>query len=287
MWFLTAIFQAVGQAVTWVLPVSENGHSSIFHDFSGRFTGNVSELTGLIHIGIAVGIIIAFYKLFIRLFAEFFGAWNDLFHKRLQIKKVTGMRQFMYMTLIAFVPMLLLLIPAGKYGNLYGLLRCTAHNLTLLDDGIFFALLGAFVLFAMLQLKKNLNNKNIDLLAAVILGFAAAFSIPIAGLSLMGVVFCLAVIMGVSKKPAFRFAATLSVPVLIGLGIGEICTCVTYVHIFAGVLAVVVAALVTFFTIKVMLWMINNAKLMLFAYYDFALAAVCMIVGIFELLLRK
>lgn len=286
MWFLTAIFQAVGQAVTWILPISENGHSSIFHDFSGRFTGSVSELTGLIHIGIAVGFVLAFYKLFIRLFAEFFGAWGDLFHKRLTVKKAAGARKFMFMSILAFVPMLLLLIPADKYGNVYGLLRFTACNQTLLDDGIFFAVSGALLVFATLRLRQNLNNKNIVWYTALLLGLAAAISLPVAGLSFVGTVFCLSVIMGVAKKPAYRFAVVLSVPVLIGVGIYEICTCVTYVNVFAGILGVVIAAAASYLVLKLFVWVVHNAKLLWFACYDFGLAAICIVVGIFELLLR-
>ncbi len=47
---LTAIFQAIGQAISWVLPISESGHSAIFHNFSGRFTNACSQLTGVVHI---------------------------------------------------------------------------------------------------------------------------------------------------------------------------------------------------------------------------------------------
>lgn len=53
------------------VPVSESGHSVIFHNFSGRFTNACSQLTGVIHIGIAIGLFIAFYKLFISLFKNF------------------------------------------------------------------------------------------------------------------------------------------------------------------------------------------------------------------------
>ena len=80
---LTAIFQAIGQAVSWVLPVSESGHSAIFHNFSGRFTNACSQLTGVIHIGIAIGIFVAFIKLFVLLFKNFTGAWGDIFKKKL------------------------------------------------------------------------------------------------------------------------------------------------------------------------------------------------------------
>lgn len=288
MWFLTAIFQAIGQAVTWVLPVSETGHSSIFHDFSGRFSGNVSELTGLVHIGIAIGFMIVFYKLFIKLFAHFFAGWKELFTKQLKPKESSGLRRFMYFTFIALIPMLFLFIPVGKkYFNLYGLLNATSYNETLLDDGIFFALTGLMLFLASLQLEKRLNNKQLTLPVAIISGFAAAVSLPISGLSVIATVFCLAVIMGVSKKQAFRFASVISVPALIGLGISEIVTCVTYVNIFAGIIAVVLSAAVTVFVVKFMLWVVENAKLQPFMYYDFSLGALCVIIGIIELIVRK
>lgn len=288
MWFLTAIFQAVGQAVTWVLPVSETGHSSIFHDFSGRFSGNVSELTGLVHIGIALGFIIVFYKLFIKLGAEFFMGWKELFTKKLNRKETSGLRRFMYFSFIALIPMLFLFIPAGqKFFNVYGLLNTTGYNKTLFDDGVFFAITGLLLLFASVQLKKRLNNKQFTLPVAIAVGFAAAVSLPISGLSLVATVFCLSVIMGVSKKQAFRFAAVLSVPTLIVLGISEIYTCVTYVNIFAGVLAVVLSAAASFFVIKLTLWIVSNAKFQPFMYYNFSVGGLCAIIGLIEIFVRK
>lgn len=80
---LTAIFQAIGQVITHIFPVSESGHSAIFHDFSSRFTGSCSELTGLVHIGIAVGVLAAFWKVFLRLVLEFVSTGKDIFTKSL------------------------------------------------------------------------------------------------------------------------------------------------------------------------------------------------------------
>lgn len=155
MWFLTAIFQAVAQAVTWVLPVSESGHSAIFHDFSGRFSGNGSELTGLVHIGIALGIFLVFIKLFVRLFGEFIAFFKDAFAKQNPFVNPGGARRFMFGTVLGFLPMVLLLVPAGKYGNAYGLFRSMGYNGTLLDEGVFFALTGGLILLALLQMKKH------------------------------------------------------------------------------------------------------------------------------------
>ena len=187
---------------------------------------------------------------------------------------------------LAMYGLVLLLVPAGKYGNVYGLFRSMGYNGTLLDEGVFFVLTGGLILLALLQMKKHGPQKNVDWYAALILGFAAAFSLPIAGLSYMGVLFCLGVTMGVARKISYRFAAVSSVLTLLVLGVVEICTCVTYVNIIAGIVAVVLSAAVTYFMVKLMLWILHGGKLKAFAYYDFALAGVCVVVGIFELILR-
>ena len=113
--------------------MSESGHSAIFHDFSGRFSGNGSELTGLVHIGIALGIFLVFIKLFVRLFGEFIAFFKDAFAKQNPFVNPGGVRRFMFGTVLGFLPMVLLLVPAGKYGNVYGLFRSMGYNGTLLD----------------------------------------------------------------------------------------------------------------------------------------------------------
>ena len=94
--------------------MSESGHSAIFHDFSGRFSGNGSELTGLVHIGIALGIFLVFIKLFVRLFGEFIAFFKDAFAKQNPFVNPGGVRRFMFGTVLGFLPMVLLLVPAGS-----------------------------------------------------------------------------------------------------------------------------------------------------------------------------
>ena len=65
---LNAVFQALVRALTWVFPLSESGHLGVLNDFSGRADGSVYALTGVIHIGIALGIVLAMYRLFFQLY---------------------------------------------------------------------------------------------------------------------------------------------------------------------------------------------------------------------------
>lgn len=285
MWIITAIFQAIGQALTWILPVSESGHSAIFHTFSQRYTGACSQLTGFIHIGIAIGIIAVFYKLFFYLAKSFFGAWNELFHKKLDLKHPTSQRSFMLMTILSFALMIFYLIPAGKYGNVYGFFNITSHNESLLGEGIFIALTG--VLLMVTQSMFDKRSKPLPNFAkALILGLVAFIAVPTGGCSLVACVFCVAILLGMSDKYALRYSMVMSVMVLLVRGIIEICVAVTTVNVVGALIAIVVAAAVTFFAIKIMLYIIKIRALNFFAWYDIALGAVCLVTGVFQLILK-
>ena len=249
MWILTAIFQAIGQAFTWVFPVSESGHSVIFHNFSGRFTNACSQLTGVIHIGIAIGLFIAFYKLFINLFKNFFGTWNDIFHKRLDLKNISPQRNFMFMTILSFAFFIIYAIPAGKYGNVYMLFNRTSYNKTILGEGICIALLGVLLIVTN-SLINSSRNKLPDWANAIVLGIIAFLALPTGGCSFMGAIFAFTILLGMSQKYALRYAVTMSVPTLIVMGIVELCVAVTKINIFSAIIAFISTIFRNFAKIK-------------------------------------
>ena len=286
MSILTAIIQAIFQAITFIFPISENGHSSMFHDFAGRTDYSCAAITGIIHIGIAIGIIIALYKLFLTLSKEFFKTFADIFKKRIKTEQPTPSRKFMYYSLLSFAPMILWLIPTGKNGFLFSLLRKTGYNATLFDDGIFFVITGVLVVLCAKQLLLSKNNKNISLIYALIIGFLSLILVPVSGLSLIGGVFCVLMLLGVSKKLSFRYAFVLSVPVLIVMGIIELCSASTPAGIAAIIIGLILSAAASFLCVRVLKWVINNDKLKYFGYYDFGVGALALIIGLFELILK-
>ncbi len=282
---LTAIFQALAQAVAWVLPISESGHSAIFHDFSGRYTDACSQLTGIIHIGIAIGLFVAFFKLFVNLGRNFFMAWNDLFHKRFKINRVSPLRKFMFMTVVSFVFFIFYLLPAGKYGNVYSLFHHTAYNGNLVGEGICIALTGVLLIAATSLFSRGLK-KMPEPVIALVLGIVAFFAVPTAGSSLVAGVFAAALLMGMSDKYALRYAMVLSVPVLIVTGIIEICLGVTKIGVIQAVLGLTVSAAAAFLAVKVLVYIIHNRKLHYIAFYDLATGLLCFVIGIFEIVIK-
>ena len=287
MSILTAIFQAIFQAITWVFPLSENAYSSMFHDFSSRFSGENSALTGIVHIGIALGIIIAMYKAFLSGGKEFFGIFTDLFsHKKPFANQKPG-RQFTSMSLVTMAIMLLGLIPCGKGRIVYSLLNTTCYNQTLLDDGIFLAVTGLLVLLACKKMAVGNTASNVSLLPAIAVGVAGILLIPVSGLSLVGGVFCILVLLGVSKNLAFRYSAVISVPALVSMGIVELCLNTTPATVLQIILGLVLSAVSAFLSVRVLKFLVDKLYIKYIGIYDISLGVITAIIGIFELVFRS
>lgn len=287
MSILTAIFQAIGQALTFILPISESGHSAIFHDFSARYSGENSVLTGLVHIGIAVGIAAAYYSVFLRQFKEFVGGCKEIAAKNFDIKKSTHSREFTYYTVIPFFFMPLYLIPLGENGNVYQLLKSFSVDGNLISEGICFLFTAAILLLTSSVLKKETKGKALTLPVVLVLSLMVFVTLPLSGLSLSASVICAAIICGVNRNFAFRYFICIAVPILFVMGIVEVATGTIATTFIAGLLGIVIAAVVSFFACRFLKWSVKNVDFKFYSYYNFALAALATVTGIVELITNK
>ena len=285
---ITAIFQAIGQALTFIFPISESGHSAIFHNFANRNSGEVSELTGLIHIGIAIGIIIAFYKVFLKNIFETVNSFKEMFSKDLRVRRASNSRKFMYFTLISFLPMLLYFVPIGSKGNIYQILNLFSKDSNLLSEGIGFLVTATILLFASLTMMKNKENRGNQLSVpiVIILAIVIFLTLPVSGLSLSAMLISVAILCNINKNIAFRYFVSISVPVLIVKGIIEIVTCASYVNIITGIVGVVVSAAAAFLVSKLFKAVISNMNLKYFSYYNYAIGVIVLIIGIVQIIIK-
>ncbi len=286
MSFITAILNAILQAIGWLLPISESGHSSIYHDFAGISDGYVWRVTGIVHIGIALGILLASFSIFKRLSLEFFGAGKELFKRQLKIKEASPARKMLYMVMLSFLPMLLWLIPIKPYGLLYKLLRSFSYNGTILDEGLFIAFIGLLVFLAVKQMNVSRNDKPVSLIPALVVGFSSVILIPVAGMSLTAGVFTILILFGVTKKIAYRYCLVMSVPVLLVMGIVEAVTAVYAAGVVEIILALVFSVVASFVCTRVLKFIIAKSYLAYFSYYDLALGAVAAVIGAIQLIVR-
>lgn len=283
---ITAIFQALGQALTFLLPVSESGHSAVFHEFASRNSGANSELTGLIHIGIAIGILAANYKIFLRLIVEFVNSYKEIFNKKLNLKTATNSRKFMYFTLVAYVPLLFYFIPVGTKGNVYQFLHSLSYDGNLLVEGIGFLISAAVLILAYFTLQKKQRGNQLSLFIAIILALAVFITLPVAGLSLCAMLISLAIICNINKNIAFRYFISISVPVLLVTGIIEIVKCVTYVNILTGAIGVAIAIISSFLISRLLRIAVSSKYIKYFSYYNAAIGIVITITGIVQIIIN-
>lgn len=285
---ITAVFQAIGQALTFIFPISESGHSAIFHNFAARNSGEASELTGLIHIGIAFGILIAFYNVFIRNFVEFINSLKEIFSKDLRVRRASNARKFNYFTLISFVPMLLYFIPVGKSRNLYQALHMLSYDGNLLSEGIAFLISATLLLFASFTMSKNKESRGnqLSVPVAVILAALVFIALPVSGFSLSAMIIAASILFNINKNIAFRYFVSISVPVLIVKGIVEIAVCSTYVTLLTGIVAVVVSAVAAYFLSKLFKSILSDKYLKYFSCYNYAIGAIAAVTGIIQLIIK-
>lgn len=89
-----------------------------------------------------------------------------------------------------------------------------------------------------------------------------------------------------TNKFALRYAMVISVPALIVSGIIELCTAVTAVSIASAIIGLIISAVIAFFAVKILIYVIKNKQLMLFAIYDIAIGVVTLVIGIIELVIK-
>lgn len=287
MSYILAVLQAVVQAVAEIFPLSFSGLQAVQRDFAGDFSGTVSPLAGIIHIAVALGIVAAFFKMFRRETGEFFMSFADMARKQFSLKSMPPTRGFMGCTLISFLFFLVLLLPAGDYGNLYEFFRYFSYDRCLLDEG--FAYLVMFgVMLACIKTAdmRRRETRGMDVRFALIMGVLALVGVNMAGFSVVALLTCVAMLWGLADKLAVRYAFAVAAPAFLGRGIIELVQTPSAPAVGPAILAFVVAAAAAFLAARLFLWVVCKRHLQYFVWYDLAFGAVVSVVGIVQLFIR-
>lgn len=287
MLYLKAILQAIAQAICEIFPLSYSGFSAIYKDFSNDFNGEINALTGVIHIGLAVGILISFFKMFWTETAEFVNGFGEVFKKEFSLKKSKKSRIFTYATLISFSVFLVLLIPAGDYGNVCGFMRYFSYNGTVFGEGVAFLITAGLIFgFTKVVSSKNRKEKDIDWVFALAMGLTALVTSSISGFSMIVSVLCIGTMMGVSRRASSNYAFALAFPVFLGKGIIEIASADIEAVVVPSVIAFVLTAAITFIVSRIFMWAVRKNYLSYFMWYNLGIGSIVTVVGVVQLFIR-
>lgn len=270
------------QGITEFLPISSSAHLIIFRHFMGVKDTQTVFFHVLLHFGSMIAILLAFSKEWKRLFLALCGIVLDLFYnlkehfsvphqESRQYRKVLGSNYRM----LAFL-LILTTIPTALIGGMIqSLVTLTSSNL--LAPGVGLYLTAILLIVADMIPEGEKTRKNLSPKDAVIAGFFQGFS-TIPGLSRLGSTLSACIIGGMSRAYAVKYSLIASVPAILGAMIFEIASMGKEKIVFHPVYLVgmFMAALVGYFTIRILMRIVKKRKLKYFALY-------CLLVGTFSI----
>jgi undecaprenyl-diphosphatase len=266
-----AIIIGLVQGLTEFLPISSSGHLVLIPKLIGFESSLVFDT--VLHVGTLLAIFICFWDDIVKIIKAFFDSLADIPKGRLvpDIRK-NDYKKLAWLLIIGN-------IPAGILGVLLKDYFEAAFS-NVLMVGIFLLVTGGLLYFSewiASQVEERRGMDKLTLKDSLIIGLAQAFAI-LPGISRSGSTIATGLFLGLKRDLVAEYSFLLSIPAVAGaalLQIKDISTIdMSASALIAGFLA---AAISGYFAIKVVMTLIQNKSLKIFAYY-------CWVIGIIAII---
>jgi undecaprenyl-diphosphatase len=266
---IQAIILGIIQGLTEFLPVSSSAHLVFITEIL-HLPPNVAFDT-ILHLGTLVAVVAFFWKDVITIISAFISSVLDIFRGRFKEGlEETPFKKLSWLLLVGT-------IPAGIMGILL-----QKQFEALFSDVLyvgFFLLITGFLLWGAERVKPGEKDiKDITFKNALVIGIAQGIAIA-PGISRSGATISAGLFSGLNRELAARFSFLLSIPAILGAAAVQMRHVngldTSTITLIAGFLA---AMIFGYLAIKLLLKIIKERTLMIFAYY-------CWIVGILTIIL--
>ena len=266
------IFQAIiiglVQGLTEFLPVSSSAHLIFAQQALGVSDVGLA-FDVLMHVGTLVAVIVYFYNDIINMIKGFLLSLIDLKEgKFIPEMKKDPYKKLAWLTILAT-------IPVGVVGVLFNdIVESMFQGLTI---PAFLLLITGCLLYVSQRMNSGrIDVRNLTLKEALIMGCGQALAI-LPGLSRSGTTIAAGLFAGLDKEFAAKFSFILSIPAILGAAVFQLKDLSGgSVEIGACIAGFIVAVISGYFAISVLLKIVREKSLDIFAYY-------CWIVGIIVL----
>ena len=279
---LIGIIIGTVQGLTEFLPVSSSAHLVFMHELTG-FEPNLAFDT-VLHIGSLVAVLAYFWNDVIQILKSFISSFIDLLKDLIAILKRNPRRNFKkgiqedkFKKLAWFI--LIGTIPAGLAGIFFkDFFESLFSDITAVG---FFLIVTGFLLWGSERVSKRTENKSslkeMNVKNSLLIGVAQAFAIA-PGISRSGATISTGLFLGLERELAARYSFLLSIPAILGAALVQVNDISAGIDVNAGafIAGFTAAAISGYLAIKLMLKLIKERSLLVFAYY-------CWIVGAFVL----
>ena len=270
---IQAIILGIVQGLTEFLPVSSSAHLVFMPEILKVQSSLVFDT--ILHVGSLVAVVIYFWKDIIHMLKSFFSSLMDI--PRRQFRK--GIREDKFKKLAWFV--IIGTIPAGLAGVLF---KDTFEGL--FNDVFivgFFLIITGFLLWGSEMMSRKVNNKTnlkeMSLKNSILIGIAQAFAIA-PGISRSGATISAGLFLGIERELAARYSFLLSIPAILGAALVQVKDISSIDVSTAVIIAGFIAAAVTgYIAIKIVLKLIQEKNLLIFAYYCWIIGPIAMILA--------
>jgi undecaprenyl-diphosphatase len=264
---IQAIIIGIVQGLTEFLPVSSSAHLV----FVPYLLGTKSSLAydTLLHVGSLIAVILYFWNDLIHMIKSFFSSLIDIPRGRF----LKGLQEDQFKKLAWFV--IIGTIPAGLAGIIFKdffetlFSNVAAVGFFLIITGLL--LWGSEMVSRRIAHKKNLKKMNLK--NSLTIGIAQAFAIA-PGISRSGATISAGLFLGLERELAARYSFLLSILAILGAALVQAKDITSMVDIgtVAAIAGFIAATISGYLAIKIVLKLIKERDLLIFAYY-------CWIVG--------
>jgi undecaprenyl-diphosphatase len=271
---IQAIIIGIVQGLTEFLPVSSSAHL-VFVPYIMGTESNLAFDT-LLHIGTLVAVVVYFWKDLVNMVESFFSSLLDL--PRGQFRQGLQEDQFKKLAWLVIIGT----IPAGLAGVLFkdyfeGLFS------NIIAVAIFLIITG-FLLYSSEMVSRKVTQKTslkkMSIKSSLLIGVAQACSIA-PGISRSGATISTGLFLGLERELAARFSFLLSIPAILGAAFIQIkdISSIMDINTGAAIAGFIAAVIMGYLAIKIVLKLISERNLLVFAYYCWALGALTLILS--------
>lgn len=277
MSIIDGILQGAIQGITEFLPVSSDGHVTLYQHLTGLSGEGSLFFTLMLHLGTLVAVFIVYWREILALIFEFFHMISDLFARRFTRSRMNDDRNMVIMLIVATLPLL-------GFVFLKDWVTKITEDSDIVVEGLCFLYTSVLLFFGAKCVKGRKGPGEMTAKDALIVGvFQGTAIMP--GISRSGSTISSGLLLGYSKKYIVRFSFILGIPAILGASVFELKDAleagvvIQWAPLIAGVITAMVFGVIC---IKLIEYLVVSDKFQIFAYYTFALGLLTIAAGIVE-----
>lgn len=300
MTIFQAIIQGVIQGATEFLPVSSSGHLSLAQHFMGVQVPSLL-FDVMLHLGTLLAVLAVYYKLVWKLICELVFMLGDIFTGRFKWRKMDPTRRLLMMLMIGLIPLFLLFLPVPGTGmKIKDFADQWATDNDIIIEGCSLIVTGILLTLGIFASHKTSEHhaihrrssagasggrRQFNTADAVCVGLTQCVAAVFPGLSRSGSTLSAGLMRGVNRQTALDYSFVIGIPSILAAVVLELKDA-TGAPVSGGtapiIAGVITAAIVGFFAIKLLRWMVTTNKLGVFAVYTLVLGAIIVVLGMIE-----